>query len=150
VSAPAPSTLLFDTSAVIGLIERRSPDLIGIVKSLGRPITRSITVFGELRHGAALEDRPGQLDRERTLDRYQRLSEWSEIETALDEVGQAYGDVCATASANELSLGVNDRWIIAECAVLRARLVTGDRRQAQLAELVGARLGQTIGVVIAD
>lgn len=141
---------IFDTSAVIGLIERRSLVLIDIVKTLGRPMTRSITVYGELRHGAALADRPGQSDRERTLDRYQRLSEWSASETALDDVGQTYGDVSATASANDLTLGMNDRWIIAECVVLGARLVTGDRRQARVAELFAARFGRPIAVVVAD
>jgi len=150
MSPPAASATVFDTSAVIGLTERRSPVLIDIVKSLGRPITRSITVYGELRHGAALADRPRQSDRARTLDRYQRLSEWSETETALDEVGQIYGDVSAMASANELRLGMNDRWIIAESVVLGARLVTGDRRQAHLAELVGARRAEPLDIIVAD
>lgn len=127
---------IFDTSAVIGLTERRSPALITIVKELGRPLTRSITVFGELRQGAAIADRSGQADRQRTLARYQDLSEWSDDEVSLDEVGEAYGDVSAAARANGIALGTNDRWIIAECVTQRARLVTGDRQQARLAELM--------------
>ena len=136
---------IFDTSAVIGLTGRRSPVLIALVKVLGRPLTRSITVFGELRHGAAIADRPGQDDRQRTLARYQDLSAWSEHEVSLDEVGVAYGDVSALASDEGIALGMNDRWIIAECVTQRARLVTGDRQQAHLAELVSG-----LETVVAD
>jgi predicted nucleic acid-binding protein len=124
--------------------------LVGIVKGLGKPLTRSITVYGELRRAAAVADRPGQPDRQRTLARYEQLSEWSEVEVSLDAVGQAYGDVSATASDNGLAVGMNDRWIIAECITQRARLVTGDRRQARLAELVAERLGGAFEVVVAD
>lgn len=147
--ASLPGTL-FDTSAVIGMIERRSPTMIEIVKELGRPIVRSITVFGELRHGSAVIDRSGQTDRRRTLASYVQLSEWSEAEVSLDEVGQAYGDVSATASENGIGLGMNDRWVIAECVTQRARLVTGDRAQARLAALVATRSGVAFDVVIAD
>ncbi len=127
---------VFDTSAVIGLTERRSSALVSLVKELGRPLTRSVTVFGELRHGAATADRPGQADRQRTLARYQEHSAWSEHEVSLDEVGEAYGDVSGLAIREGIALGMNDRWIIAECVTQGARLVTGDRRQARLAELV--------------
>ncbi len=145
-----PQGTLFDTSAVIGLTERRSPALIAIVKDLGRPLTRSITVYGELRHGAAVADRPGQKDRQRTLARYEQLSEWSELEVQLDEVGTVYGSVSAVANANGLALGMNDRWVIAECVTQRAHLVTGDRRQARLAELVTAGLNDAFEVVLTD
>jgi predicted nucleic acid-binding protein len=146
----APAATLFDTSAVIGLIERRSSVLIDITQELGAPLTRSITVFGELRHGAAATDRPGQPDRERTLARYEQLSEWSELEVSLDEVGQIYGDVSAIANANGLAVGMNDRWVITECVTQRTRLVTGDRRQARLAELVALARDVPLEVLIAD
>ena len=145
----APGTI-FDTSAVIGLAERQSPALIEIVKALGQPLTRSITVYGELRHGAAVADRPGRPDRQRTLARYEQLSAWSEFEVSLDAVGQAYGDVSAIATESGVALGMNDRWIIAECVTQRARLVTGDRQQARLAELVAEHLGDAFEVVVAD
>lgn len=147
--AVRPGTL-FDTSAVIGLTERMSPTLVDIVKELGRPVMRSITVYGELRHGASVADRPGQADRQRTLARYEQLSEWSELEVSLDEVGEAYGDVSAVASVNSMALGMNDRWIIAECVAQRAHLVTGDRRQARLAQLVAAGLGDVFEVIVAE
>ena len=145
-----PAATLFDTSAVIGLVERRSSVLIDIAKELGAPLTRSITVYGELRHGAAIADRPGQADRERTLARYEQLSEWSESEVALDEMGQVYGDVSAIAHANGLSVGMNDRWVIAECVTQRTRLVTGDRRQGELAELVAVSRDIPVEVLVAD
>ena len=69
---------------------------------------------------------------------------------ALDAVGQAYGDVSAMASANDMAVGMNDRWVIAECITQQARLVTGDRRQARLAQLVAGRLGDVFEVVVAD
>jgi predicted nucleic acid-binding protein len=150
VSPTLPSGTLFDTSSVIGLAERQSVVLVDIVKAVGQPLTRSITVYGELRHGAAVADRPGQSDRQRTLARYEQLSEWSEFEVSLDAVGQAYGDVSAIATENGVALGMNDRWIIAECVTQRARLVTGDRQQARLAELVAEHLGGAFEVVIAD
>ncbi|MGK0275254.1 MAG: putative nucleic acid-binding protein [Ilumatobacter sp.] len=136
MSAVGSCGTIFDTSAVIGLAERRSPELIAILKKLGGPITRSITVDGELRHGAAVADRPGQSERRRTMERYEQLSEWSDLEVSLHEVGRAYGDVSAVATEAGMSIGMNDRWIIAECVSQGARLVTADRRQAQLGELV--------------
>ena len=142
--------MIFDTSAVIGLTERRSPELIEIVKQLGRPITRSITVAGELRHGAAVTDRPGRQDRQRTLDRYEQLSMWSKLGVPLDDVGQAYADVSAIATHSDVAIGMNDRWIIAECVTQGAGLVTGDRRQARLAELVVEQSVGSFDVVIAD
>ena len=141
---------IFDTSAVIGLTERRSPTLIEIAKQLGRPIVRSITVAGELRHGAAVDNRPGQQDRQRTLDRYEQLSAWTDVEVPLDELGLAYGAVSAMATANGVTLGMNDRWIIAECMTQGAGLVTGDRRQAELAELVVENSLGTFDVVTID
>jgi predicted nucleic acid-binding protein len=150
VSPTLPSGTLFDTSSVIGLAERQSLVLVDVVKALGQPLTRSITVYGELRHGAAVAGRPGQPDRQRTLARYEQLSEWSEFEVSLDAVGQAYGDVSAIATENGVALGMNDRWIIAECVTQRARLVTGDRRQARFAELVAEHLGDAFEVVVAD
>jgi predicted nucleic acid-binding protein len=136
VSAVGSCGTIFDTSAVIGLAERRSPELIAILKKLGGPITRSITVDGELRHGAAVADRPGQSERLRTMQRYAQLSAWSDLEVSLHEVGRAYGDVSAMATDAGMSIGMNDRWIIAECISQGTRLVTADRRQAQLGELV--------------
>jgi predicted nucleic acid-binding protein len=150
VSPALQSGTLFDTSSVIGLAERQSLVLVDVVKALGQPLTRSITVYGELRHGAAVADRPGQPDRQRTLARYEQLSEWSEFEVSLDAVGQAYGDDTAIATENGVALGMNDRWIIAECVTQRARLVTGDRRQARLAELVAEHLGDAFEVLVVD
>lgn len=147
--APTSGTI-FDTSAVIGLTERRSPTLIKIVKQLGRPIIRSITVAGELRHGAAVAERPGQSDRQRTLDRYEQLSQWPDLEVSMDDIGQAYGSVSAIAAANGVGLGMNDRWIIAECVTQGAGLVTGDRRQARVAELVVEHSVGTFDVITVD
>ena len=141
---------IFDTSSVIGLVERRSTALVDMTKELGRPLPRSITVYGELRHGASVADRPQRSDRERTLSRYERLSEWSSSEVSLDDVGTAYGDVSALARDHDIALATNDRWIIAECVTQQADLVTGDRRQAQLAELAAERLGAAFDVRVVD
>lgn len=150
-SAGTSAGAIFDTSAVIGLVERRSSALVEIVKQLGRPITRSITVAGELRHGAAVADSSHRADRQRTLDRYEQLSAWSDSEVPLDDVGEAYGSISAMAGTNGIALGMNDRWVIAECITQGVDLVTGDRRQAQLAELVVEQsLGTFAVVTVAD
>jgi hypothetical protein len=69
---------------------------------------------------------------------------------ALDAVGQVYGDVSAIANANGLSVGMNDRRVIAECVAQRTRIVTGDRRQARLAELVATARDVPVEVLIAN
>lgn len=141
---------IFDTSAVIGLAERRSAELTDIVKRLGRPIGRSVTVAGELRHGASVTDRPGHRDRLRTLERYERLSAWPDLEVPLHDVGNAYGEVSAIATANSVATGMNDRWIIAECMTQAAGLITADRRQARLAELVAEQSAADFDVVLVE
>jgi hypothetical protein len=78
------------------------------------------------------------------------LSAWAETGVPLDDLGLAYGAVSAIAVANGVAIGMNDRWIIAECVTQGAGLVTGDRRQAQLAELVAASSVGTFGVVIVE
>ncbi len=144
MSRPA-TAAVFDTSAVIGLIERRSPDLVDLVIEAGRPILRSPTVYGELRHGAAVED-PAPDRRADTLDRYLRLSEWPDGPFELDELARLYGLVSAISAEPELRSGMNDRWIVAECLAYGSDLVTADHRQARLAEAAARAVGATISI----
>jgi hypothetical protein len=110
VSVGSPSQgLIFDTSAIIGLTEGGSSQLVDIVKQPGQPITRSITVDGELRHGAATVSNTSGHDRSRTLVRYEELSAWSELEVWLAEVGRMCGEVSVIADVNGLKVGMNDR-----------------------------------------
>lgn len=135
------SRTLFDTSAVIGLVERRSDELVEIVSALGGPILRSLTVLGELQHGASTTTVPGTAERATTLERYLRLSAWADDELDLDELGRLYGIVSAVSAAPELRTGMNDRWVIAECLALDTELVTCDRSQAHLVDAVAEALG---------
>ncbi len=145
------SSALFDTSAVIGLLERRSTDLIALVTDLDRPIVRSTTVCGELRHGVGLSDRdPIESRRSQTLHEYLSLSVWPDVEFELDELSELYGAVSATSAQPELRAGMNDRWVIAECLAYRSGLVTGDQRQARLAGAAAATAGISLDVTLVD
>ena len=139
---------IFDTSAVIGLVERRAPGLVEIITQLGRPIIRSTTVAGELQHGAAVGG-PGTKQRADTLDRYIRLSVWPDAEVEFDELARLYGVVSATSAKPELRAGMNDRWVVAECLAFGVALVTSDVRQARLATAVAGDAGLQLSVTIA-
>lgn len=147
MSAP-PSGQILDTSAVIGLVERRSRDLVEIVTRLGGPIVRSPTVTGELQHGAAV-DGPGAEQRAETLDRYLRLSVWPDAEIELHELARIYGIVSGTSANPELRAGMNDRWVVAECVAFGAGLITADARQARLATAVARDTGFQLSVTVA-
>jgi predicted nucleic acid-binding protein len=148
MSPPAAPTV-FDTSAVIGLVERRSPALIEAATQLGQPIMRSATVCGELQHGAAITS-PGQAERARTLDRYLHLSAWPdpELDLEIDELARLYGVVSAASAQPDLRAGMNDRWVIAECLAFGAGLVTADARQSRLATAVAEQSGFPLPVTL--
>jgi len=52
----------------------------------------------------------------------------------------------AASSANQLKVGQHDRWIIAEAVQQRARLVTCDRMQAELARSWSVESGSDFDV----
>ena len=146
---PPSEPTIFDTSAVIGLVERRSPALVQATTELGQPIVRSATVSGELQHGAAITG-DGQAARADTLDRYLRLSAWPDLELELDELARLYGIVSATSTEPSLRAGMNDRWVVAECLAFGTGLVTADARQARLATTVADQTGLPLTVTLAE
>lgn len=148
---PPAGPTIFDTSAVIGLVERRSRALIEVATDLDRPIMRSATVCGELQHGAAVTG-TGQAERADTLDRYLRLSAWPDpvADLELDELARLYGVVSATSAQPDLRVGMNDQWVVAECLAFGAGLVTADARQARLATAVADQTGLPIVVTLTE
>lgn len=123
---------LLDTSAVLALTERRTASIIDLIRHADQAPIGSMVVLGELVHGvAAAPTKTIRIQREATVRFYERLVRmpdqypWMPIATR-------YGDVSAAASAGGLRLGMNDRWIVAECVTFGAILVTCDETQARL------------------
>lgn len=138
--------VVFDTSAVIGLVERRDPALVASATELGGPMVRSLAVHGELRHGVASAVAEVRAMRARTLERYEQLSSWPDDELDLDDLASLYGTVAAVSADPGLTAGANDRWVIVDCLALSADLVTSDGRQAELARATADRLGRALAV----
>ena len=117
--------LILDTSAVIGLIERRSAEVERIVRSDPiRPVVSLLTI-GELEHGVrAATGARLRRRRQETLD----------LVAELPAVGLS---LAAAACFGELSarmprrVGVADRWIAATALSRSLTLVTEDRDLAE-------------------
>lgn len=123
---------LLDTSAVLALTERRNEQIMHLIRDADRAPVGSMAVLGELAHGvAASPTKAIRVQREATVSFYKRLVRmpdhypWMSIATR-------YGDASAAATASGLRLGMNDRWIVAECVTFRAILLTCDETQARL------------------
>lgn len=121
------TAFLLDTSAVIGLIERRSPAVRGALSRASTDPLVSILTFGELAHGVAAS--PNAAERRRranTVTYAQRLPALA-LDGAL--VPECYGYISATQRA-----GVTDRWIVAQAVVNRLELLTEDAGIVRLVE----------------
>ncbi|HQZ33076.1 MAG TPA: PIN domain-containing protein [Ilumatobacteraceae bacterium] len=124
---------LLDTSAVLALTERRNEQIVKLIRDADRPPTGSMTVLGELAHGVAASPTTAiRTQRESTVTFYRRLVRTPD-HYPWTMVAARYGDASAAATAGGLRLGMNDRWIVAECVAFGAILVTCDETQARLA-----------------
>lgn len=139
-------TTLLDTSAVIGLIERRDPAVVDLVRQLDGPSVRSMVVYGELLHGLALHG-PGRAERRRTVDHFERITDPFAPALAQALLASRYAEVSACASSEMIRLGQNDRWIIAEASLIGIDVfVTQDSTQGRLAAQWFAEAGIEITV----
>lgn len=103
---------------MIAAIERRNEASIALLRSLEGPTIRSVFVSGELTAGVQTATmrrlgKPAIAIREATATAYARLSEAPERWTP-DVIASHFGWLTAHCSANELKVGQNDRWILAE------------------------------------
>jgi predicted nucleic acid-binding protein len=115
-------TLLFDTSAVIGLVERHSAALRDIVARNSGAVAISTMTLGELERG--VRSRPTPLT-QHTLDVATGTMRHVPID---DLVGPAcFGYIAATVSRR---VGGIDCWIAATAVINGHELVTQDRRLA--------------------
>jgi predicted nucleic acid-binding protein len=114
--------LLFDTSAVIGLVERHSAALRDIVARNSVAVAISTMTLGELERG--VRSRPTPLT-QHTLDVASGTMRHVPID---DLVGPAcFGHIASTVSRR---VGRIDCWIAATAVINRHELVTQDRRLA--------------------
>jgi predicted nucleic acid-binding protein len=123
------TAFLLDTSAVIGLIERRSPAVRGALSRATTDPFVSVLTFGELAHGVAAS--PTATERRRraiTVTYAQRLRTLA-LDGAL--FAECYGYISVGQRA-----GVNDRWIVAQAVVNGLELLTEDAGIARLIEAV--------------
>jgi predicted nucleic acid-binding protein len=118
-------TLLFDTSAVVSLVERASKSAASLVRSDGdRPYVSFITI-AELHVGVALSpDAPTRTARQRTLSRAQRFRPLPIEDPILDHY----------TTARRAGLRGNDAWIAAAAQQVGATLVTADEVFARRAD----------------
>jgi predicted nucleic acid-binding protein len=118
-------TLLFDTSAVVSLVERASESAASLVRTDGdRPYVSFITI-AELHVGVALSpDAPTRTARQRTLSRAQRFRQLPIEDPILDHY----------ATARRAGLRGNNAWIAAAAHQVGATLVTADEVFARRAD----------------
>jgi len=126
------SGYLLDTSAVLALTERRNEQLILLIREADQPPIGSMVVLGELAHGlAASPTNAIRIQRQATVSFYKRLVRMPDQYPWMS-IAARYGDASAAATAGGLRLGMNDRWVVAECVTFGAILVTCDEIQARL------------------
>lgn len=118
-------TLLFDTSAVVSLIERASQSAAALIRDAGdRPFLSFITI-SELHVGVALSfDASTRTTRQRTLRRARTFRQLPVEEAILDHY----------AKARQAGLRGNDAWIAAAAEQVGATLVTANEVLARRAE----------------
>ncbi len=118
-------SLLFDTSAVVSLVERGSEPAAALIRSEGdRPYVSFVTI-AELHVGVELSpDASTRAARDRTLSRARRFRLLPIEESILDHY----------ATASRFGLRGNDAWIAAHAAESGAVLVTADEVFARRAE----------------
>jgi predicted nucleic acid-binding protein len=118
-------SLLFDTSAVVSLVERASDPAADLIRSDGdRPYVSFVTI-ADLHVGVVLSpDASTRTKRERTLSRARRFRQLPVDEPILDHY----------ATARRFGLRGNDAWIAANAAQADAVLVTADEVFARRAD----------------
>jgi predicted nucleic acid-binding protein len=126
-------SLLFDTSAVIGLLERLSPETRRLVTSSPTRVAVSTLTLGELERGVRPDPTP------------QRLHTLSMAYTAMDHllVPVASGPACFghVAAHTSRRVGAVDCWIAATAVLGGHSLVTQDERLAN--EVAGVSWADT-------
>lgn len=127
-------TTLLDTSAALGLIERRSPEIREVVARLDDALLRSSFVTAELLHGVESATGSDRDERQATLDRWLRITVAPDTAPTLEVLPEPYSRISALAGPLRSRIGQNDRWILAEANVLGvSRIITEDLGQANLA-----------------
>lgn len=118
-------TLLFDTSAVVSLVERASGPAASLIRDAGdRPFVSFVTI-AELHVGVTLSpDASARSTRERTLRRARTFRQLPVDDAVLDHY----------AIARRAGLRGNDAWIAAAARQIGALLVTADEILAQRAD----------------
>jgi predicted nucleic acid-binding protein len=123
------TAFLLDASAVIGLIERRSAHVRGVLSRATVDPVVSVLTLGELAHGVhAAPDTAERARRQRTADRAARLPA---LGLAGRDIAECYGFVSASQRA-----GWIDRWLVAIASVGGLELVTQDVDIARLVDEV--------------
>ena len=125
-------TLLFDTSAVVSLVERASRAAADLIRSDGDLPYVSFITIAELHIGVSFSpDASIRTARQRTLTRARRFRQLPIGEPILDHY----------AAARRAGLRGNDAWIAATATEVSATLVTADQEFARRAEdIVEVRL----------
>ena len=124
-------TFVLDTSAVIGMVERKNPRVREALQADGNtelPLCHPVSL-GELAAGVhaarLLRDESILLEREHTLAIARSLADPHD---PLGEVEvECFGIISASTNRK---LSHNDQWILACCAAEQAQLITEDDRQA--------------------
>jgi tRNA(fMet)-specific endonuclease VapC len=117
--------LILDTSAVIGLIERRSAEIEAIIRSDPiRPVV-SILTIGELQHGVS--GATASRERRRRQETLDLVAELPAVGLSL-ATAACFGQLSARMSRR---VGVADRWIAATALSRSLTLVTEDRDLAE-------------------
>ncbi len=127
--------MIFDTSAVVGAVERRSPGLRAILEGAVERPAVSIVTLGELHQGIALAvDDESRARRQRSLQFAVRF----ELIGLTLATAEMFGRLSARLPRR---VAVADRWIAA-CALVAGRtLVTQDRDLAEHLDRVSGDLG---------
>lgn len=113
------SAMLLDTSALIGLIERRSAAVRAVLARATVDPVVSVVTIGELAHGVA----EAPTARQRTARRrtYELATQLPVLPLDGVEIADCYGFVSSSRRA-----GWADRWLVASAVVHDLELVTED------------------------
>jgi predicted nucleic acid-binding protein len=132
--------LIVDTSVVIAAIERHDPDAMKAIEQMAHLSTRSMVVLGELNFGVQAAPAVAAAVRTRTRDLYLAISDPSSV-ASLDGglLAQWFGLTSAIAQTDRISIGQNDRWIVAEAMAHSTGLWTADAAMRDLVEAVRKR-----------
>ena len=125
--------MIIDTSVLISAIERRDAAAIAAIDSMEQLSVRSMVVLGELTFGLQTSSADSREIRQRTLDLYLAISDPGPL-TSLDgaSVALLFGSVSAVAKTENIKVGQNDRWLVAESLFHKAPVWTSDLAMEKL------------------